>query len=541
MPKGENLVYKRYAWIAPGDVNAFYGLMLDNIGVLVLAVGTLAGTFGFPATFALRYMVPGTMLGVLVGDVAFTVLAFWVARRTGRDDVTAMPLGIDTPSTFGMVFFVLGPAFLDAKAGGLDETEAARLAWHIGIWSILWSGLFKLACAPLSGWVHRLIPRAGLLGSLAAIALVLIAFIPLVEIWHEPLVGLPALAVILCTLVARKKFPFKLPGALAALLVGGGIHYFLLAIGWNHASATPFDPASALWPTEWLSAFRFEWWGAMRASFQYLPIVLPFALATVVGGIDCTESAKAVGDEYHTGTVIAIEAVAAVIAALCGGVVQTTPYIGHPAYKAMGGRAGYTLATALFVGSAGVFGYFGYLFAWLPPVALFPILIFVGIEITAQSFHATPDRHYPAVALCCLPAMATLVMLNVDPILGATGQSPDQLPTHLALQLITLRVLSSGFIVTSLLWAAALAAMIDNKLRVAAAFFAVAAIASLLGVIHSPFPNSPLALPWALPEELPAMATSLAPTRVALAYGLVAVMLLAWDLYSLASNRQSSS
>ena len=43
----------------------------------------------------------------------------------------------------------------------------------------------------------------------------------------------------------------------------------------------------------------------------------------------------------------------------CGGVIQTTPYIGHPAYKSMGGRAAYTLATALFVGGAGVIGYFG--------------------------------------------------------------------------------------------------------------------------------------------------------------------------------------
>ena len=73
--------------------------------------------------------------------------------------------------------------------------------------------------------------------------------------------------------------------------------------------------------------------------------------------------------------------------------------------------------------------------------------------------------------------------------------------------------------------------MIDNKLRVAAAFIAVAAVASLFGVIHSPFPNSPLALPWALPTELPQAFAALSPTRVALAYGFVAVLLLAWMLF----------
>ena len=53
-----------------------------------------------------------------------------------------------------------------------------------------------------------------------------------------------------------------------------------------------------------------------------------------------------------TGTIIAVEGFSTVVASLFGGVIQSTPYIGHPAYKAMGARAGYTLATALFVGAA---------------------------------------------------------------------------------------------------------------------------------------------------------------------------------------------
>ena len=44
------------------------------------------------------------------------------------------------------------------------------------------------------------------------------------------------------------------------------------------------------------------------------------------------------------------EALATIVAGLCGGVVQNTPYIGHPAYKAMGARAGYTLVTGLVIG-----------------------------------------------------------------------------------------------------------------------------------------------------------------------------------------------
>src|SRR5271167_4160408 len=149
---------------------------------------------------------------------------------------------------------------------------------------------------------------------------------------------------------------------------------------------------------------------------------MPLALATVVGGIDCTESATAAGDDYPTGRIIAAEGVATVLGGLFGGVIQSTPYIGHPAYKAMGARSAYTLATAVFVGAAGIFGFFDWIFFLIPKAVIFPILIFVGLEITAQSFHATPVRHYPAVALACVPALAYLTGLALKQL------SPDLKP-----------------------------------------------------------------------------------------------------------------
>ena len=150
--------------------------------------------------------------------------------------------------------------------------------------------------------------------------------------------------------------------------------------------------------------------------------MLPFALATIVGGIDCTESAAAAGDEYDTRTILLTEGLASVAAGACGGVIQNTPYIGQPAYKAMGGRAAYTLATAMFIGAAGLLGWFTHLFEWLPEAAAFPILVFVGLEIAAQSFRATPERHFPALALAILPALAYLVLVAVDQVL------PDRPP-----------------------------------------------------------------------------------------------------------------
>jgi AGZA family xanthine/uracil permease-like MFS transporter len=485
-----------YRWARWGDVNAFFGLMLDNIGDMILMATLLVGAFGMPADFVLTRMIPGTAVGVMVGDLIYTAMAFRLARRTGRSDVTAMPLGLDTPSTFGAVFLIIGPAFVHASKT-LDPQAAARHAWYVAIAMILASGLFKLACATVSGLIRRYVPRAGLLGSLTAIALVIISFMPLIDIAAQPIAGFASLALILATLTARWGLPRRFPGALAAVLVGSVIYY-----GMNLAGLGPGLGAEGTKPDwtlrlvlplpvqDWLNWFAAHW----REAVGYLPVALPLALGTVVGGIDCTESAASVGDDYPTGPIIAFEGVATLAGGLFGGVIQSTPYIGHPAYKAMGARAGYTLATALFVGAAGVFGYFDWIYYLLPKAVVFPILIFVGLEITAQSFAATPKRHYPAVAMACVPALAYLATLALKQVLPG-DLSLQGLNPRAARWVETAIILSGGFIVTSLLWGTMLAHLIERKVGGAVASLVVGGVFVLFGIIHSPLPSSPIVAP----------------------------------------------
>jgi AGZA family xanthine/uracil permease-like MFS transporter len=489
----------RYQWLTPGDLNAFFGLMLDNLTGLFLVVILLSG-FGFPMDFAISALVPGTALGVLVGDLAFVYLAFQLAKKKRSSDVTAMPLGLDTPSVFGVSLLILGPSFRQGiDSLGLSELDAAYRTWHIGIWCIVMSGIVKLLFAPATNWVRRAVPRAGLLGSLSAVALVLIAFLPLSEILGRPLPGLVALAIVLTTLIARIPLPGRMPGTLGALLVAGLIYYLLCGAGvdgYHFPALSPID----WFPTRWMQSWSGHWVSAWPDALPYLPIALPFAIATVIGGIDCTESAAAAGDSYHTPTVIGVEAIATLLAGFCGGVIQTTPFIGHPAYKAMGGRAGYTLGTALLIGSAGLLGYFTFLNDIIPKPAVLPILVFIGLEITAQSFSATPRRHYAAVAIACLPALAALVVnfggqILSDPALRDAGLSLESLSPAFRENYATITMLASGFILTSLLWAWGLAALIDRNLRTAGIVFFVCSAFTLVGLIHSPLAGSRLFLP----------------------------------------------
>ncbi len=544
----------RYRWAARGDINAFFGLMLDNVAVMVTLFVLLTQTLGpkpFTPEFVLTRMIPGTAIGVLLGDLVYTWMALRLARRTGRDDVTAMPLGLDTPSSFGITFLVLAPALArGVELYGDDHERAMEFAWHVGVLTLVISGVFKVLFAPLGNAVRRLVPRAGLLGSLAAIALALIAFLPMLleGIAAVPLVGMVSLSLVLLTLVAHRALPGRFPGALAAVLLGVGLFWLAVWVQGRLGVALVPEPKFDEYP-DWapppLNPWTVgdgEWWSSVFwFTLNKLPVALPFALATIVGGIDCVESAAAAGDEYDTRAVLLTEGAAALVAGCLGGVLQTTPYIGHPAYKKMGGRAAYTLATALFIGAAGYFGWFTLLFDYLPTAAMFPILVFVGVEITAQSYHATPARHYPALALATLPALAYLALLTLKTILPFDAQLTGRQVEVLQ----TLRCLANGFLISGMLWAAALAMMLDGRMRAAAAYFALAGVFALFGVIHSPLPDEQLGLPnqilGQVPEAFRAAVSHQTPYHWAGAYGLVTLLLLGLSYFPAKPEPETTS
>jgi AGZA family xanthine/uracil permease-like MFS transporter len=540
---------QRYHWARRGDINSFFGLMLDNVAVMIILVTILTGPGGFTPSFVLTRMIPGTALGVLLGDLVFTWMAFRLARQTGRDDITAMPLGLDTPSTFGIAFLVLVPAHVHARNTIADPQRAMEFAWHVGLVTLVLAGIFKTVVSPLGNTVRAMVPRAGLLGSLAAIALTLIAFLPLLldGIAAVPPVGMLALVVVLVTLVAHRELPGRFPGALGAVLLGVAVYWLGWGLGrWTGGNFVPPPPEgqnAQLWQPESLLSFYSagaEWWASVfRYAVDRLPVALPFALATIVGGIDCTESAAAAGDTYDTRAILLTEGLASLIAGLLGGVIQTTPYIGHPAYKKMGGAAAYTMVNGLFIAVLGCVGGFTYVYAFLPTAAMFPILVFVGLEITAQSFHATPVKHYPAVALAILPALATVIVVVLKNIFGPVAVPSGE---HELIVMQTLRCLANGFLISGMLWAAALAMILDGRLRSAAGYFLIAGLCALVGIIHSPLPDEQIDLPWRvlaqLPTEFQVAVRYQTPYHWAAAYGLVAGLVMVLSYSKEANSKQ---
>lgn len=510
----------RHAALA-ADAHAGLALMLDSIVNLSLLAGILRG-FGLPAWIVFGRMLPGSALAALVGNVCYASLANRLRRRGGGPDVTAMPCGLDTPSTIGIALTVLGPAFV-AQRGALVQggmapeaaTDAAGLhAWQLGMAMMVLLAGVKLCGAGVGAMVQRHIPQAGLMGSLGGIGLMLLIFLPLIEIFRAPLVGMLAWGVIMVSLVGRRRLPHDLPGVGVAVLLGLGMHY--LCGPWHLPGIGPFSwPSADLSPALPWPTLQFLW--GMPAAIAALPLALPFALLTIVGGINTCASAQAAGDAYTPRSVLAIDALATFSAALCGGVVQSTPYIGHPAYKRMGARTHYVLIAGIGVAGGAALGAITLATHAVPLAAVMPILLFVGLEIGRQAIETTPARHLPAVLLALMPTLAHALLLRVEALMAhvrAGLEAPElharvgaAMPQVLqlleaggdAVDLGILRMLGHGFILTAMLWGGWAAHLIDNRLPEAAALLLVCAALTAVGLIHAPSVSGALFWPWDMP------------------------------------------
>jgi AGZA family xanthine/uracil permease-like MFS transporter len=161
--------------------------------------------------------------------------------------------------------------------------------------------------------------------------------------------------------------------------------------------------------------------------FEFLAIILvtaiPFGVYDLVEAMDNVESAEAAGDAYPTTRVLTADGVVSLIGCLMGNPFINAVYIGHPGWKAMGGRIGYSAATGVMVIILSWFGVIAVMSSLIPLVAISPILLYIGMLIGAQAFQTTPASHAPAIVLALTPHLAAWCKTLMDGALGAAGTS----------------------------------------------------------------------------------------------------------------------
>lgn len=485
-----------------GDIDGFFGLAIDNLIQFLLILGLGGAVLGFPPDLVLGRILPGAALSIVVGNVFYALQAQRLSRKTGRRDVTALPYGVNTPSLFAFVFLVMLPIRAAALNDGASPEEAARIAWRVGLAACFVSGAIELAGSSVGAWVRRVTPRAALLSTLAGIAISFIAIDFALRTFEAPLVAMLPLGIILAAYFAHARLPLGLPGGLLAVALGTVAAWAQWAVD---PGASPIDTAAIGRGVESLGLYLPVpvlgelWAGLTHPLFGqfFLPVVLPMGLFNVLGSLQNIESAEAAGDPFPTAPSMMMNGAGSVVAAAFGSCFPTTIYIGHPGWKALGARSGYSLANAGFFVVLAVFGLGGLVAAVVPLEAGIAIVLYIGLVITAQAFQATPRAHAPAVAIGLFPGIAAWGVMLVTQTLGAAGmvlrdpgvaarvlEAPDAF-ARAGLRLEGLSALNQGFILTCMIWSASAALLIDRRFRAAAAWMGAGAVLAFFGFIHA--------------------------------------------------------
>jgi AGZA family xanthine/uracil permease-like MFS transporter len=226
--------------------------------------------------------------------------------------------------------------------------------------------------------------------------------------------------------------------------------------------------------------------------FEFLGVILvtaiPFGIYDLVEAMDKVESAAVAGDSFPTTRVLTADGIVSLIGCMMGNPFINAVYIGHPGWKAMGGRIGYSAATGLMVIILSWLGIISLMVALIPVVAISPILLYIGMLIGSQAFQETPKSHAPAIVLSLAPHLAAWGKLQIDNSLGAAGTNAmavglDKLGQTGVLYK-GLGVLGGGSILGGLVLGAIAVFVIERQFMKSAAFAGVGAVFTFFGFMH---------------------------------------------------------
>ncbi|WP_298956631.1 regulator [uncultured Methylobacterium sp.] len=470
-------------WV-PGDWNALFGFGTNILVNLLVLTGLLRFVLGMPDAITFGRILPAVGLMLFLSTAYYGWLAWRLAQASGRDDVCALPSGISVPHMFIVVFVVMLPIKL--ATGDPVKGWEAGLAWVFIQSFILMIGGFV---APV---VRRITPRAALLGTLAGVSVTFIAMRPALELITTPVIGVVAFVIILLAWFGGVRYPGRLPAGLVAILFG-------LAVAWG-AKLVGIDIGGVSGPG-FLAALHGIGFsvplpavGHVFGGFEFLGVILvtaiPFGIYDLVEAMDNVESAEAAGDAYPTTRVLTADGAVSLIGCLMGNPFINAVYIGHPGWKAMGGRIGYSSATGAVVLVLAWLNLISLLSSLVPVVAIAPILLYIGMLIGAQAFQETPHSHAPAIVLAFAPHLAHWARTLIDGALAAAGTSAaavglDKLGQAGVLY-AGLEVLGEGAILGGLILGAIAAFIIEREFRRAAAFAFAGAVLTFFGFMHGP-------------------------------------------------------
>jgi len=487
-------------WWSRGDFNGFIGFFTNILVNIMVMTGILLFSVRIPVNVVLGRILPGVGIAIALGNFYYAWMAHKVAKKTGRDDVTALPYGPSVGHLFVVTYLIIGPVFW--------RTSDPILAWQAGLaWCVLES-VIEVAGAWVGKQIRNVTPRAAMLGNMAGLSLTLIAMKPVAQIWGTPFIGIVCIGIALVGFFSGKKLPFGIPAA-------GWMALFGIVIGW----ATGTMKLETLQTNLANVKFSFPVL-SIREIIAGFPTVgslliacIPLGIGNALSTLNNVESADAAGDSFNVKESMIVDGVGSFAGALFGCPYPTSVYVGHPGYKAMGARRGYSVATGICTLIVCFLGLTPVLTSIIPIEALVGILVYVGLIMGSQAFQASPKQHAPAIFVAMIPWLAGWVVTIIDNTLQVAGNTlkfvggnqltlpgGNQLQGNLGVwypEMINnlkgvdifyngLLALSRGNVITAMTLGLITVFLIDGKLKNAVIGILSLMVLSFFGFIHAP-------------------------------------------------------
>src|SRR5262245_36739921 len=378
---------KRPALWTAGDWNAFFGFGTNILVNMLVLTGLLRFVLKMPDSLVFGRILPALGLMMCLSTMYYAFLAYRLALKTGRNDVCALPSGVSVPHMFIVTFVIMLPVTL--------KTNDPIKGWEAGLVWVFFQSFILMVGGFIAPYIRKITPRGALLGTLAGVSITFIAMRPALEMYMTPIIGLTCFGIILVSWFGGFKYPKGIPAGLVAIAVGMIIAWGSNMFGLGYGGLSLEGLRGAF--TNFGFSVPIPAVNHVFSGFEYLGVILvtaiPFGIYDLVEAMDNVESAEAAGDAYPTTRVLTADGVVSLIGCLMGNPFINAVYIGHPGWKAMGGRIGYSAVTGLMVIVLSWFAVVSVLLALVPVVAISPILLYIGMLIGAQAFQTTPTKH----------------------------------------------------------------------------------------------------------------------------------------------------
>lgn len=467
----------KYKWWGKGDIDASFGIFFDGFSKILSATGIMMFVFGMPAEIVLGKIVPGIGLAIFAGNLWYFYEASALAKKEKRQDVTAQPFGIGASQLTGWLYLIMGPVYW--------QTGDAELAFQIGLAAALIGGFIEVLGGFVGRWIVKVVPHSALMGNMASSAIVWLSFVGIAMVFDRPIYALLPMFIVIIDYLGKADKRFKkIPTGLVAILLGS-------AIAWVTGYLTPENFTSAFsnlgfYPPTFCGLDIAKGFSGI---FPFLPIIIPLQLNNFISTLQGIEAAKSVGDVYPERRSMVMDGLSTILGSLFGNPFPTTVYFGHPGWKELGARAGFSLTNACAYLLICMTGLTGVLMALIPTEAVMVLLIFVGFSVTASTFQELDRKYTNVVLISLIPILFQYIQTLISSTAQAAGTTVAEIGAakfaEFSVQIQGIQYLGNGAFLSSLLIAGLLAYVLDKKYFLSAAFGVALAFCSFVGMIHA--------------------------------------------------------